>query len=73
MRCQLWSAICAYLLVAIVKKRLQLPKSLHEILQIASVNIFEQLPLEELLATAPCDSGKTVGADPIQNLFCFND
>lgn len=72
-RCQIWSAICAYLLVAIAKKRLQLPQSLHEILQIVSVNIFEQLPLGELFATAPCDSGAKVDADPIQNMFCFND
>lgn len=55
-RCQIWSAICAYLLVAIVKKQLQIPKTLNEILQIVSVNIFEQIPLEELLATHPTAS-----------------
>ena len=52
-RCQIWSAICAYLLVAIVKKRLQIPKTLNEILQIVSVSIFEQTPLAELLAANP--------------------
>ncbi len=50
-RCQIWSAICAYLMVAVVKKQLQIGKSLNEILQIVSVNIFEQTPLEELLGT----------------------
>ena len=52
-RCQIWSAICAYLLVAIVKRQLEIGKTLNEILQIVSVNIFEQTPLAELLATHP--------------------
>jgi hypothetical protein len=43
-RCQIWSAICAYLLVAILKKRIGVEKSLNEILQITSVGIFEQTP-----------------------------
>jgi len=43
-RCQIWSAICAYLLVAILKKRIGVDKSLNEILQITSVGIFEQTP-----------------------------
>ena len=42
--------ICAYLMVAIVRKRLKIQKSLNEILQIVSVSIFEQIPLEQLLA-----------------------
>jgi len=49
LRTQVWSAICAYLLVAIIKKRLKIRKSLNEILQIVSVSIFEQMPLEQLL------------------------
>ena len=40
-------------MVAMVKKRLQIRKSLNEILQILSVNIFAQEPMEELLATTP--------------------
>ena len=52
-RSQVWSAICAYLMVAIVKKRLNIRKSLNEILQIVSVSIFEQLPLDQLLAANP--------------------
>ena len=43
-RCQIWSAICAYLLVAILKKRIGAEQSLNEILQITSVGIFEQTP-----------------------------
>jgi transposase len=51
--CQVWIAICAYLLVAIARKQCQTSRSLYEVLQIVSVNIFEQTPLAELLATAP--------------------
>jgi Transposase DDE domain/Domain of unknown function (DUF4372) len=47
--CQIWTALCAYLLVAIAKKQLQADKSLHEILQIVSVSALEQIPLSELL------------------------
>ncbi len=39
---QLWIAICVYLLVAIMKKRLDLPHSLYQILQVISVNCFEK-------------------------------
>jgi len=52
-RSQVWSAIGAYLMVAILKKRLKIRKSLNEILQIVSVSIFEQIPLDTLLATTP--------------------
>ena len=51
MRCQIGCAICAYLMVAILKKELGLTKTLNEILQISSVNIFEQVPAAELFAT----------------------
>lgn len=47
-RVQIWSAICAYLLVAIAKRRLELPHSLWEILQIVSIASMEQIHLSEL-------------------------
>ena len=39
-----------YVLVAIVKKRLNLTRSLYEILQILSLNLFEKTPLDAALA-----------------------
>jgi transposase len=42
---QVWIAISAYLLVAIVKKLLNLDSSLYTILQIISVTVFEKTPL----------------------------
>jgi hypothetical protein len=47
---QIWIAVSVYVLVAIVKKRLNLQASLYEILQILSLTMFERLPLDQLLA-----------------------
>lgn len=47
-RTQVWCAICAYLLVAILKKQIGTRKSLNEILQICSVSIFEQTSAHEI-------------------------
>jgi hypothetical protein len=47
---QIWIAVSAYVLVAIVKKRLHLTASLYEILQILSLTMFEKIPLDQLLA-----------------------
>ena len=49
---QVWIAICIYVLVAIVRKELRLELSLSQILQVLSVNAFEQVPLAELIANA---------------------
>ncbi len=46
----MWIAICVYVLVAIVRKELKLELSLSQILQVLSVNVFEQVPLVELVA-----------------------
>jgi hypothetical protein len=47
---QVWISICVYVLVAIVRKDLKLDLSLSQILQVLSVNAFEQVPLAELIA-----------------------
>lgn len=46
---QIWIAISIYVLVAILKKRLNIPTSLYTILQILSVTVFERIPLLQLL------------------------
>jgi transposase len=46
---QLWIAISVYVLVAILKKRLKLEASLYTILQILSLNLFEKVPLLQVL------------------------
>jgi hypothetical protein len=47
LKTQIWIAISVYLLVAIVKKRLNLDHSLYTILQISSVSVFEKTPILE--------------------------
>ncbi|MGC9374943.1 MAG: IS4 family transposase [Bacteroidales bacterium] len=45
---QIWIAVSIYLLVAIVKKRLNLKQDLYTILQILSISIFEKVPINQL-------------------------
>lgn len=49
-RVQIWTALCAYLLVAIAKRENALPGSLHQVLQVISIAALEKLPLPELFA-----------------------
>ncbi len=44
---QIWIAVCSYLLVAIVRKRLAVPATLYTMLQVFSVSIFEKLPINQ--------------------------
>ena len=46
---QIWIAVSVYVLVAIIKKELQLDASLHTLLQILSVTLFEKIPLQQAL------------------------
>lgn len=54
-RTQVWTAIAVYVLVAIVKKRLNLERSLHSILQILSVSLFEKIPILQALSQPEYD------------------
>ncbi len=60
-RTQIWIAISVYVLVAIIKKKLQLDVSLHTLLQILSLTLFEKLPLKQAVA----------GVEPIANSPTF--
>src|ERR1700676_2943107 len=46
---QVWTAVAVYVLVAIIRKRLDLQFSLHSMLQILSVTPFEKVPLIQML------------------------
>jgi hypothetical protein len=48
---QIWIAISVYVLVAIIKKRLNLNLSLYTILQILSVSLFEKTPVLQALTS----------------------
>ena len=46
---QIWTAVAVYVLVAIIKKRLNINLSLYAMLQILSVSVFEKMPLVQIL------------------------
>ncbi|MGM0634693.1 MAG: IS4 family transposase [Bacteroidota bacterium] len=65
---QIWIAVCVYLLVAIMKKKLKLKQELYTILQILSVCIFEKVPVNELFKNSKYKS-ITEGDSKQLNLF----
>lgn len=66
---QVWIAISVYLLVATVKKRLDLDASLYTILQIISVTVFEKTPLLQALETG---NNMNINDDPCKQLTLFD-
>jgi transposase len=66
---QVWVAITVYVLVAILKKQLGLDRSLHEILQILSITIFEKSPISLALSQY---NDRILEPDPCIQLDLFN-
>ena len=64
---QIWIAVCTYVLIAIVKKRLKLSHSLYEILQILSLTMFETTPINQLLPNPSTNSEPPIS--PIQGVL----
>ena len=56
---QVWIAISVYVLVAILKRELNLDRSLTEVLQILSVTPFEKTPIFQALSTFPTPNRET--------------
>jgi hypothetical protein len=65
---QVWIAISVYVLVAIVKKRLNLNASLYTILQILSLTLFEKTPLNQVLPISQAQIATTPSGNQL-NLF----
>lgn len=61
---QVWVAVCSYLLVAIIRKRLGLQLNLYTMLQILSVSLFEKMPLNQAFSLN--DSPSSEGVQPKQ-------
>jgi hypothetical protein len=61
---QVWIAVAVYVLVAIVRKRLNLDLFLHEMLQILSITPFEKTPMIQLLTYSAID--QDINDDPNQ-------
>ena len=47
---QIWTAVAAYVLIAIIKKRMALDQSLYRILQILSLVLFDKRPILQVLS-----------------------
>ena len=67
---QIWVGLCMYLLVAIAKKRLDVPCTLYTFLQILEVNLFERKPISSLVADALKQKTDTRGHNQL-NLFNY--
>jgi len=67
---QIWIAVSVYVLVAIVKKRLNLEASLYTLLQILSVTLFEKMPLQQAFPGSNSSSDSTILNNQL-NLFTF--
>jgi transposase len=65
---QIWIAVSVYVLVAIVKKRLNLDASLYTLLQILSVTRFERMPIQQAF---PGDANRTPEGVPCNQLNLF--
>jgi Transposase DDE domain/Domain of unknown function (DUF4372) len=67
---QIWIAVSVYVLVAIIRKRLNLDVSLYTLMQVISVTVFEKASIESMtLQTA--DSSELVMDDNQLNLFNY--
>jgi len=65
---QIWIAVSVYVLVAIIRKRLEMEASLYQILQILSVTLFEKTPILQALQPPDSQDDLLVSANQL-NLF----
>lgn len=63
-RIQIYSAICAYCLIAIIQHDMNLPRSTYEVLQILSISLMDKTPLRDLLESTNVQLG-----DPSEQLL----
>ena len=68
MKTQIWIAVSVYVLVAIIKKRLNLDASLYTLLQIFSLTLFEKMPIQQAFADRDHKTDNIMPANQL-NLF----
>jgi hypothetical protein len=66
---QVWVAVCVYVLVAILAKRLRVERDLYTILQILSVTLFEKIEISQALTRSDYDPTD----DPFRNQLLLFD
>jgi hypothetical protein len=62
---QIWCAVATYVLIAIVKKELQLDASLYTCLQILSVSIFEKTEISQAFQQKDYTSSDTAASNQL--------
>lgn len=67
---QIWIAVSTYVLIAIIKKRLDLDISLHAMLQIISITVFEKTPLKQAVTIDRSELNQIEEGNQL-NLFDF--
>lgn len=67
---QICIALCTYLIVAILKKRLDVKQNLYTILQILSISLLDKSGLTQLFSDAPLHNN-TEGYENMASLFDF--
>ena len=67
---QIWIAVSVYVLVAIVRKRLKLAASLHTLMQVFSVTVFEKASIESVLSQIADSSDLNISGNQL-NLFNY--
>jgi hypothetical protein len=65
---QIWIAVSVYVLIAIIKKRINIDLSLYTILQILSVTVFERMPILQILTNSDYSSNELLSHNQL-NLF----
>ena len=66
---QVWIAVSVYVLVAILKKELELQASMYEILQVLGIMLFEKIPVKSLF---PADFRKFSKSELHNQLYLFD-
>lgn len=67
---QIWIAVAVYVLIAIIKKRLNIDASLYTLLQVFSVTLFEKIPISETFLSVASEQNSQQSHNQL-NLFAF--
>lgn len=68
-RNQIYSAIITYCMMAIVQKKMNIERSIYEMLQIASVSLTDRTPLKDLFAKPNCNIVNELDGSTEPSLF----
>lgn len=62
---QIWIAVCTFVLVVILKKKLEIQHSLNDILQILSISVLDKTPVNELFTQEPMQNSNDKDANQL--------